>query len=148
MNAPTLTHPATGEALVIRRRYNASPQRVFDAWTRPELLREWFHASKNHEPCIAETDLRVGGRFRLGMRLREGAGPKADQSCDHSSGESQFVASGAYREVQPGRKLVFTWQWESGTDAGHEMLITLDFQPTSDGGTELTLTQERFPNED
>ena len=147
MNAPTLTPPETADALVVRRRYKASPQRVFEAWTRPELLRQWFHATDNHEPCVAETDLRVGGRFRVGMRLRDDANSKPGQGCDHAAGERQFIAGGTYREIQINRKLAFTWQWESGTDAGHEMLITLDFQPSPGGGTELTLTQERFPNE-
>lgn len=146
MNAPTLTPPPVGESLVMRRRYAASPQRVFDAWTKADLLRQWFRPTDRHETFIAETDPRVGGQYRIGMRLPEGAVVKPGEACEDHGGERQWIVSGTYHDVQPHKKLIFTWQWQSGTDSGHGTLVTLNFEPTSDGGTELTLTHERLPS--
>jgi uncharacterized protein YndB with AHSA1/START domain len=74
----------------------------------------------------AETDLRAGGRFRIVFRMIDG--------------EERDV-SGAYREVVPGRKLTFTWNWASPREP--ESLVTIDLEPDGDG-TLLTLTHEQI----
>ena len=51
----------------VRRRFAATPEQVFDAWTLPEVLTEWWAAGPSHRPGLAEVDLRVGGRYRLSM---------------------------------------------------------------------------------
>ena len=77
----------------------------------------------------AETDARVGGRFRVIMRT--------------SDGEEHDV-SGVYREVVPNEKLVFTWAWRSTPE--RESLVTVALKRDGDG-TVLTLTHEQFFDE-
>jgi uncharacterized protein YndB with AHSA1/START domain len=83
---------------------------------------------------LAEVDLRVGGRFRIHMREPDGK--------EHRVG-------GAYRVIDPPRKLTYTWQWEteSSTNDPVETLVTIEFLPRGKG-TELVLTHEGFASEE
>lgn len=89
----------------------------------------WWGAASGPKPPVAETDLRVGGRFRVQFWSQDG---------EHHS------VSGTYREVVPNRKLVFSWAWQ--TTPERESLVTIDLNPVDDG-TVLTLTHERFADE-
>ena len=113
-------------SLTIKRHLKAPAEKVFAAWTRPEALKRWFAPSAELAVPLAEADVRVGGRYRIIMR-------KAD-------GEEHRVG-GVYREIVSGRKLVFTWAWESTPD--RESLVTVEFKP-SGNGTELIVTHEQF----
>lgn len=108
-----------GEALVLRRFYPVPPERVWSAWIDADALRVWFGQSAA-EQWQADMDVRVGGRFRFVLQHPDG---------------TRYDASGAYRDVQPGRRLAFTWIWRSGGE-GAEATITVDFAPV-DGGTEM-----------
>jgi len=76
----------------------------------------------------AETDLRVGGRYRLVAHTDNG----------------RHEVGGIYREVRPNEKLVFTWAWHSTPE--RESLVTVQLKPDGDG-TLLTLTHEQFFDE-
>ena len=115
-------------SLTIRRRLNASPAKVYDAWTDPAKMMRWFGPSQA-ETLRAETDPKVGGRFRVLMRT--------------SDGEEHGV-SGVYREVVRDEKLVFTWAWRSTPE--RESLVTVALKPDGDGVV-LTLTHEQFFDE-
>lgn len=74
----------------IHRRLPASIGEVFRWWTEPALLREWMTPIGNVE---AEIDLRVGGALRIAMK-----------------GEGRLIEhTGEYLEINPPRRLVFTW---------------------------------------
>lgn len=122
-----------GVKLVLTRRINAPPARVFDACTRPELLARWF-SPRPFEICEVETDVRVGGRFAFRMTGAPGI----------------YGAEGVYREVVPGKRLVMTWTWVEGPESeppdGVTSLVTFDLAPDGDG-TLLTLTHERLPDQ-
>jgi uncharacterized protein YndB with AHSA1/START domain len=81
------------------------------------------------ETLSAETDVRVGGRFRVIFRTPDG---------------EQHDVSGVYREVLPERKLVFTWAWRTMPE--RESLVTVALKDDG-GGTLLTLTHEQFFDE-
>jgi uncharacterized protein YndB with AHSA1/START domain len=98
--------------LVLERSFDAPQERVFDAWTDPEVLRRWWAAGPDGETPAAEVDLRPGGRYRLSMRNPE-------------TGDVHTVG-GEYREVRRPDRLEYTWAWES-FDAG-ESLVAVDFR--------------------
>ena len=116
-------------SLTIRRRLNAAPEKVFSAWTDPAKIKRWF-GPEGIETLRAESDPRVGGRYRIVARA--------------PSGEEHDV-SGVYREVVPNEKLVFTWAWRSTPE--RESLVTVELKPDG-SGTVLTLTHEHFYDED
>jgi uncharacterized protein YndB with AHSA1/START domain len=97
--------------LRIERTFDASSERVFEAWTSEEVLRRWLHGMPGWATPTAEVDLRVGGRIRIVMR-------------DPSDG-SEAGATGEYTVVEPPRRLVFTWVWDDQPD--QPQLIELEF---------------------
>lgn len=113
-------------SLSITRHYNASPEKVWRAWTDPEALKEWFKPDDSFSVPLAETDVRVGGRFSVLMVSSEG---------------EEHEASGVYLEVVPNRKLVFTWVWKETPE--RKTLVTVTLRP-SGSGTELELKHEQF----
>ncbi|AMM16261.1 ATPase [Burkholderia sp. PAMC 28687] len=115
-------------SLTLQRRINASPAKIFAAWTEPSQLVKWMHPNKN-DVIHAEMDVRVGGRFRIVMRT--------------PAGEEHDV-SGVFTEVVQDEKLVYTWAWRSTPE--RESLVT--FTLRRDGElTLLTLTHEQFFDE-
>ena len=56
--------------------------------------------------------------------------------------------SGEYRELQPGKKIVFTWQWEDDKDwKQRDSVVTVELSDC-DGGTEVRLTHEQLPSKE
>jgi uncharacterized protein YndB with AHSA1/START domain len=74
-------------------------------------------------------DVRVGGRYRIEMRHKDGA---------------SHIAIGEYRELTRPVRLIFTWQWE-GTPM-EETIVTVQLR-AHDRGTEVVLTHTRFATE-
>lgn len=124
--APTRPRSVT---LQLRRTFRAPRERVFRAWTSPEELKRW-HAPPPSTTPLVELDLRVGGKYRIHMRAPDGA---------------EHHAVGVYREIDPPKKLVFTWSWEGGDM--NDTLVTVEFLDRG-ATTELVLTHELFPNDD
>jgi uncharacterized protein YndB with AHSA1/START domain len=121
----------TENALEMTRVFNAPVDRLFRAWTEPEIMNKWYFPGPNmHAVCTV--DLRVGGRYEVQMVPEEG---------------DPYIAGGVYQEIVPQEKLVFTWLWKH-EDANMESLVTLLFKPIGKRQTELTLIHERFPNEE
>jgi uncharacterized protein YndB with AHSA1/START domain len=118
--------------LEIRRVINAPRDRVYAAWTDPAQLKEWFGPEKVQTRDLI-TDARVGGEFRWDLINSEG---------------EKMTCRGEYRELQPGKKIVFTWQWEDDEDwENHVSIVTVDLDDAG-GGTELRLTHEKLPNKE
>lgn len=118
----------TVPALVIRRTLAASPQRVYEAWTNPDLAKEFLCPAG---VTIGEVtmDVRPGGAYKIEM-LHDDKEP--------------FVAYGTYREVVPASRLVMSWQWQEDNPADeHPTLLTVEFLPHG-SGTELILTHEKL----
>ena len=121
--------------LRISRTLDAPRESVFKAWTDPDNLKKWWGVGADYSTPIAEVNLRVGGKYRLGM-----------QAPDH---DQPFVVGGTYREVRPPEKLVYTWVWEhQGEQADPdftpaETVVTVEFRDLG-GRTEVVLTHEFF----
>jgi len=78
--------------LSITRIIEASPEKLFRAWTEPALIRQWF-TPRPWTTAHVETDVRPGGASRIVMRNPEG---------------QEFPNSGVYLEIVPNEKIVFT----------------------------------------
>lgn len=114
--------------LVITRTINGSARMVFEAFTKAELLKQWWvPKSTGMTLRSCETDVRVGGGYRLVYNL-DAAEPMA------------FY--GRYLEVIPYSRLV--WTNDEGNDGG--AVTTVTFEET-DGKTRLTM-HDRYPLED
>ena len=106
--------PADADALVIRRRFAATPRVVYDLWTRPEFLAKWFRPSAEFTHQFVEVAPTVGGRYRVAFEASDG---RVD------------VVSGEYLEVDPPRRLTFSWMWEPPNEhAGIDSRVTVEFQ--------------------
>jgi len=116
--------------LVIRRTFDAPAALVFALWSDPEHMRRWMGPSGFDCPEV-EIDFRVDGAYRALIR-----------SAEH--GDQWF--GGVYREIEPGRRLVFTFTWDNnGPSAGVETLVTITFEER-DGRTVQTFHQTGFLN--
>lgn len=112
----------------MKHTFNASPERVYEAWTDPKIMREFMCVSGNARVEV-ETDVRLGGGFRIVM--------------DRHDGE-KLIATGTYRELVPSERIVCTWSWEEDDPAlARETILTLEFAARG-AQTELTLTHENF----
>jgi uncharacterized protein YndB with AHSA1/START domain len=121
----TITTP-TDREVVMTRLFDASPNLVFDAMTRPELLKQWLEAP-GRTLAVCESDLKAGGRYRYVWR-----GP----------GKSDVGMHGVFREVSRPDRYVRTESWEDW-DAGESVVTTV--LTKQNGKTLLTVTQ-LFPS--
>lgn len=89
---------------------------AFALITEPERLRRWQTVS-------ARVDLRVGGDYRWTVT-------------------PGHVAAGTFREIEPGKRVVFGWGWEGNPDlAPDASTVSVTIEPVADG-TQVTLTHE------
>lgn len=107
----TQTGTAEDRAIVITRVIKAPRKLVFAAWTEPAHLAKWFKP-KGFTTPVCELDVRPGGRWFLGHRAPDGA---------------EYPFKGAYREVVPVERLVYTDEWEMEGQQ-HEALVTVTFE--------------------
>jgi uncharacterized protein YndB with AHSA1/START domain len=129
MASPSVAEPAvtTRPSLTLTRRINASPEKIYAAWTRPENLIRWFGpAMVKPETVCAEIDARIGGRYRI--------------SFDNDRGEHHEVG-GSYRDMVPYSRLVFSWAWHSTPERESQVTVLLKPDGT---GTLLTLHHEQL----
>jgi uncharacterized protein YndB with AHSA1/START domain len=129
MASTTRQAEKTEHTLEVRRTLAASRERVFDAWTRAEELRKWF-APGPLTTAVAESDLRVGGRYRITMRAPDG---------------KEHTVTGVYQVIDPPRRLVYTWKWDDKPSAG-ESTVTVEFNEQG-RSTEVVLRHDGLPSE-
>jgi uncharacterized protein YndB with AHSA1/START domain len=100
--------------------------RVFDAWTRPEMIRLWFGSGGRLAGEVATHPV-VGGAYSIAM-----------ESCE---GKGASKATGRYTKVDPYDLLQFTW--EPSWVPEEESLVTIYLRDV-EGGTEIKLVHDRF----
>lgn len=115
----------TGRTLTLTRVFDAPRDLVWKAYTDPAHIVKWSF-SNDWESPFAETDVRPGGKFRIGMR-----------PADHS--EEGFTFEGTYREVAKPERIV------QAIGDGRVMTTTFEDQR---GKTKLTLTIEMSESEE
>src|ERR1043165_2927257 len=107
-------------SLTLVRHIKARPSIVFDAITTAEGIANWW-GPDNGPVLIAETDVRVGGRFRVRFRMLDGT--------EHES-------SGEYLEVRHPERLVMSWSWLCGEEDPNESRLEIELRAIPEG-TEL-----------
>jgi uncharacterized protein YndB with AHSA1/START domain len=112
--------------LVLERTISVAPERVWAAWTEPELLMQWFTPAP-WKTAVVDIDLRPGGRCNTTMQSPEG---------------DLYPNIGCYLQVEPNHLLVFTsvmtedFRPVSPTNgSGLSFTARIEIEATSDGGT-------------
>jgi len=119
--------PSDNEILITRV-FDAPAELVFEAWTKPEIVRRWW-AGDRGQVTDAQVDLRVGGRWRWVMT---------------ANGGFEVAFSGEYREIDRPNRLVRTEVFELIPDA--PAVSTTTFEET-DGVTTLKILI-RYPSQE
>jgi len=128
MKNDTTVERTSEREVVITRTFNAPARLVFEAWTKPELMRRWWVPKSIGITLLScEMDVRIGGTYRFVFR--------------HPSAPGETMAFfGRYLEVSPHSRLVWTND-ESG-DAGQVSTLTLEER----GETTRIVLHELYPS--
>src|ERR1700744_2966496 len=111
--------------LVVTRTFNGPARLVFEAWTKPELLRRWWAPKSYGLSFLAcEADVRTGGMYRFVF--------------SHASSEKPMEFFGRYLEVTPHSRLV--WTNEEGGEGGAITTVTF----VERGGETLVVTHDLY----
>jgi len=122
MKNRTMVERKSERELVVMRTFNAPARIVFEAWTTPELFKQWWvPKSMGMHLRSCEMDVRVGGKYRLVFGLDD-------------SNPAEFF--GTYVEVSPHSRLA--WTNEEGGDGGPVTTVTFE---EKDGKTLLVLRE-------
>jgi uncharacterized protein YndB with AHSA1/START domain len=115
--------------LVVTRTFNGPARIVFEAWTKPELLKRWW-APKSFGLTLlsCEADVRVGGSYRLVF--------------SHPAAPKPMEFFGRYLEVTPHLRLV--WTNEEGGESGQ--VTTVTFEET--GSKTLLVMHDLYPSKE
>ncbi len=108
--------------LVLERIINAPRVRVYEAWTDPKQMAQWF-APKPFQLIVNKMDFRAGGRFDMAM---------------HGPDGNDFPFTGTYREIIPPSRLV--WTGEFSPDMPDQMTTIVTFEEQGQK-TKLTARQ-------
>lgn len=128
MQNRTTVERTSDRELVVTRTFNAPARIVFEAWTKPELFKQWW-APKSMGMVLrsCEMDVRVGGRYRLAF------------GHDGSNLDEFF---GRYIEVTPHSRLV--WTNDEGGEGGPVTTVTFEEK----GGKTLLVLHELYPSKE
>ena len=124
MTATAQAQSIADRELSLTRLIDAPPEKVFKAWTDPELLKQWFAPAPYATP-VAELDVRPGGANFIVMRSPDG---------------QDLPNRGVYLEVVENRRLVFTNAYTEAWVPSEKpfMTVILTFEDAGNGKTNYT----------
>ena len=126
---PTTTERKSERELVVTRTVNGPARIVFEAWTKPELLKRWWAPKSFGLTMIScEADVRIGGTYRLVFR--------------HDAFPEPMAFFGRYVEVTPHSRLV--WTNEEGEGGGQVTTVTFEEK----GGKTLLVMHDLYPSKE
>jgi uncharacterized protein YndB with AHSA1/START domain len=129
MKNPTTTERKSDRELVATRTFNGPARIVFEAWTKPELLKRWWAPKSFGLTMIScEADVRVGGTYRLVFR--------------HDAFPEAMAFFGRYIEVTPHSRLV--WTNEEGEGGGQVTTVTFEEK----GGKTVLVMHDLYPSKE
>lgn len=128
------TTPGNDRDLVLIRIFDAPPEKLFRAWTDPELMKQWF-VPRPWTLSKVESDVRAGGSSLVVMRDPEG---------------QEYPNPGVYLEVVPNKKLVFTDAYTSAWTPSAKPFMTaiVTFEDIGGGKTKYTAIARHWSSED
>jgi uncharacterized protein YndB with AHSA1/START domain len=130
MKNPTTAERKSERELVVTRTFNAPARLVFEAWTKPELLKRWWvPKSVGLSLITCEADVRAGGRYRFVFVFGNDA-----------SKPMEFF--GRYLEVTPHSRLV--WTNDEGAEGGAVTTVTFEEK----GGKTLLVMHDLYPSKE
>jgi uncharacterized protein YndB with AHSA1/START domain len=130
MKNPTTAERTSDRELVVTRTFDAPARLVFEAWTKPELMRRWWAPKSFGITFVScEADVRTGGKYRFVFA--------------HPSAPEPMAFFGRYLEVTPCSRLVWTNE-EEGEDAGAVTTVTFE---EKDGKTLLVMS-DLYPSKE
>ena len=126
-----MTNETGDRELVLTRLMDAPPDKVYRAWTEPELVKQWF-APAPWTIARAEMDVRPGGASLVVMRSPEG---------------NEMPCPGVFLEVVPNRRLVYAWKGGDERNTGYgaplDTVVTWSLTPV-EAGTRIRLVHAGF----
>ena len=126
MKSRTTVERKSERELVVTRTINGPARIVFEAWTKPELFRQWWvPKSMGMSLLSCEMDVRVGGTYRLVFAY----------------GDSQSAFFGTYREVVPNSRIVW-----SNEESDEGSVTTVTFEET--GGKTQLVMHDLYPSKE
>ena len=126
MKNRTTVERTSERELVVTRTLNGPPRLVFEAWTRPELFRQWWvPKSLGMSLLSCEMDVRVGGTYRLAF----------------AHGDAEMAFFGTYQDVTPHSRLAWT---NEESDEGAVTTVTF----TEQGDKTLLVMHELYPSKE
>ena len=137
------TNTESQKTVSIERTFDLHAKKLWQAWTEPESCKKWW-GPKDFTCPHCEIDFKVGGKYLNCMRSSEGA---------------EFWSTGVYKEIIPGKKIVFTDSFSDkngnaipASDLNMpgnwpmELLVTVTFEETG-GKTKMNMQQVGVPQE-
>jgi len=127
MKNRTTAERKSDRELVVTRTVNGPARIVFEAWTKPELFKQWWVPKSFGLSLLScELDVRVGGRYRLVFR--------------HEGSTMEFF--GTYREVTPHSRLV--WTNDEAEEGGPVTTVTFEEK----GEKTLLVVHDLYPSKE
>lgn len=128
MMNPTTTQRTSERELVVTRTFNGPARIVYEAWTKPELIKQWWVPKSFGVSMVScEADVRVGGGYRFVFK--------------HGDSEP-MPFYGKYLEVTPPSRLV----WTNDEGEGGQVITTLTFEEKA-GKTHLVM-HDLYPSKE
>ncbi|HEX2533624.1 MAG TPA: SRPBCC domain-containing protein [Chitinophagaceae bacterium] len=122
------------QSVQISRDFTVPASRLFEAWIQPQHLKNWWRPMGNRLVEV-QNEVQEGGRVEYFFQTEEGT--------------PAFRIHGQYKEVEEGRRLVYTWNWEVPNGNLHDSAFLLRIQFKEQGsGSRLEVVQENFQDEE
>jgi len=136
-----MTTTDTTAGILIKRRFNAPPDKVWRFWTRADGLLAWW-GPIGFESRVQSLDVRVGGGFDIVMTA---TAPEQVAYLNEHGIPLESHARGTYTEVDAPRRLA----WRSSVDfvpgvAPYEVASSVDLHALADGTTEMVFRSDRM----